>query len=467
MEIPLLPFQVDDVRKMHKFGGRVLNANDMGLGKTVETIAWWQANPYVVPVIILCPAFIKMHWEHEFKRYANVRCDVLEGQTPRRRLPIAPAPVVICNYDILQHQLPYLLKLKAQLIVIDECQNIRAPDRQLGANKQMYNIRTSATQVLCRGVPHVMALGGTGALENRPAEMFAVLNIIRPDKFNSFFTFAARYCGATKKSWGWEYKGATNLDNLHKRLRKCMMIRHRKEDVLDDLPERNRIIIPVETISSKELKNMQDSFRRWVRMHHGEHHRLKGAQRAEALNKLTTILKMCGAVKLKSVTKWIESFLNDTKDKIIIFAWHRSVIRKLSRHFGDMCVRVDGSTPKPLRNSAVKSFNTDKRIRLFICQLKAAGIGWSAKACATTATIEYWWNPAIHKQADDRVFGIARGDKGKPCFNYYFTARGTFEETMCEILQRKQKHIDAILDGGKSSKFNLLDQLIKEIARGK
>src|SRR5690349_239873 len=114
-------FQIKAVRKIDRLAGRCLLAHDMGLGKSFMSLLWASENPEARPVIIVCPASLKWNWEREAVKHLNLRCDVLEGTKPKRGRFAKHAPMTIINYDILGPWLKYLLKIKPQLVILDEC----------------------------------------------------------------------------------------------------------------------------------------------------------------------------------------------------------------------------------------------------------------------------------------------------------------------------------------------------------
>src|SRR6185369_3681410 len=190
------PYQVAGVKAIvKKFKHRALLADDMGLGKTPQalwSLCWLRQklgrNPTVVAI---CPPTIKENWSNESWTYIKRRGEVLEGRKPPKDFVGKRGGFYIINYDILGDVrkrsgtwIKKLKKLKPDIIIIDEVQKIKNPNAA----------RTKATRELCRGVAHIIALGGTGGIENRPAEVFPILNILSPEKFPSFFTFAQRYC---------------------------------------------------------------------------------------------------------------------------------------------------------------------------------------------------------------------------------------------------------------------------------
>lgn len=76
-----------------------------------------------------------------------------------------------------------------------------------------------------------------------------MLSIIRPDIYYKFSEFGERYCDPQKSPWSnaIEYEGSKNAAELHYILKNRFMIRRLKEEVLKDLPAKQRQRIYVET----------------------------------------------------------------------------------------------------------------------------------------------------------------------------------------------------------------------------
>jgi len=112
----------------------------------------------------------------------------------------------------------------------------------------------------------------------------------------------------------------------------------------------------------------------------------------------------------------------------------------------------------------VEQFNDNKKTRIFIGNIIAAGTVISLKA-STLAFIEMNPVPGNHTQAEDRIHGIGRGTK-KNALIYYLVAKGTAESDLCKIIQHKAKVISAIIDGGdKTSELNVYNKLMKLISK--
>lgn len=446
-------YQRDGVKMIDHFDGRSLIADDMGLGKSFQSLLWAHKRQ-IYPLVVVTRAGLKYNWQHEAKVHLGIRAEVLEGSKARRGYNTR-AKIIIINHDILGGWMVALRKLRAKLVILDECQ-----DYKNRKTKRTKNIRK-----LCKNRPYVLCLGGTGGLENRPAELFTVLNLLRPDKFKSFFSFGMRYCNPQKKPWGWEYKGATRLPELHRKLKKYCMIRRRKKDVLKDLPAKSRIVVAMELSAAarQEYQQAVKEFVTWLIKSKKTKRQVKRAMQAKALVQMGYLKRLVAELKLPSVIEWLDNFLIETNEKIIVFAWHKKILRAIYDRYKKYAVYIDGSVSSKKRHIAIKAYNRSKDKRMLVGQMQAAGVGWSAKS-STTAIIELPWKPTDCTQAEDRSHGLSRGVEGSVSTNYYLVARNTMEERLCRLLQDKQRVIDETLDGGDSTDdLDVFNQLMGEL----
>lgn len=435
------------------FEGRALLADEMGLGKSLQALLWAYRNPHVRPIVIVCPATIKINWQRECSMHFGLRAEVLEGRRIPDRGLRTSQQILIINYDILEAWLPTLRSMKPQLIIVDECHYI--------GNRSAK--RTKAVRKLCRKAPHVVFLSGT-PLTNRPAELYPSINIIRPDLYPAFFPFAQRYCKPKLTPWGWDYSGADHMEELHRRLGKQMMIRRLKKDVLKDLPGKQRIVMPMEIVKRKEYEKIERDFIRWLtRISPAKAQR---AKKAQSLTQMSFLRQQAALFKMPSVYEWIDNFLASSDDKLLVFAVHKEIIRLLHERYKSQSTVVTGSVTGRHRQQAFDSFNEDTTTRLLFGNLKAAGVGWSCKSTAVGAFVEMGWTPGAHSQGEDRIHGLGRGVSGRVSTWYYLIARDTIEERMCRIIQAKQRILEAVLDGKlDENDLDIFDQLMKEYKR--
>ncbi len=441
-------FQIKGVRQIHRFKGRALLADSMGLGKTLQSLLYLVRHPEIRPAIVVCPASLKYNWEREAAHHFGIRAEVLEGTKPQKQSIMSTTPpVIIINYDILWPWMEYLKGLNPQAIIGDEIHYISSR----GAK------RTKAMQHLCRGVPHVVFLSGT-PLTNRPVELYPILNILRPDLFSSFYSFAHRFCAPHKAPWGWEFKGATHLKELHRIMSNNLMIRRRKEDVLTELPDKTRSVVPMALSDPVQYERAHNDFLGWLADKSPE--RLYGAARAAALVKGGYLKRLAGQLKLPSVFQWVDDFFKGTDEKLVLFAVHRDIIKQLHDRYKDISTVVDGSITGRKRQKSVDRFQKSKGCRLFIGN-KAAEVGINLTAASTLARCELEWTPGALIQSEDRIHRIGQVNAASI---YYLIGRGTIEETLLKLLQKKQGVLNQTLDGaGKGDEFDLFDLLVQTL----
>lgn len=466
MSIDLYPFQAKGVRKLNHFGGRAGLFDEMGLGKTVQVNAYVQQYLKRNPVLVVCPAGIKWNWQREAARF-GIKAEVAEGRYPPKRWKPGPSvQMVIVNYDIMGGWAFALNDwLDPELVVTDECQALTNPKA----------IRTKATKyVVTSGQDYkrgtisrvsrrrVIATSGS-PLVNRPSELFPILNMIRPDLYNSMFTFGAAYCKPERTPWGtWDYKGAKNLDKLHAELNANLMIRRRLVDVLPDLPPLSREVVVTDIHDRKQYNEARDDFINWLRKINWK--KAESAERAELMVRMGYLKRLAGVLKLPYTMEWIDDHLDFTDDKVIVFAIHKAVTAPLREKYGSRCVVIDGSVTGRKRQVAVDRFNTDSRVRVCVANLKAGSAGWNCTSASTTLHVEMGWTPIDHSQGEKRIVGIERGRKGYPSKAVYLVAYDTIEERLCEMTQEKQQNSDLILDGKVlSGSLDVYSRLAREL----
>ena len=447
------PFQSECLDEIDAFSGRSLIAMPMGSGKTPLTLWWLKRNPQSLPAVVICPASVKYHWQHQALVVLGFRSSVLESRNPSRNGEgLTRSELMIINYDILQYWEEWIRKQKPKTIVIDECQFTQSSK----------SIRTKTVKRLCRGVPNVLALSGT-PLVNRPIELFPTLSILRPKEFRNRWTFGHEFCGPKWTPWGIQFKGANNSKRLHELLASTCMIRRKKEDILKDLPPKMRHVIPVPLRDPKEYQKASEDFLNWLK--EKDPAKAVRASKAQTLVKMGYMLRLAARLKLKYVVEWINQFLHDSDEKLVVFAVHRKMIEALQRRCSGRSVVVDGSVTGRKRRQAIRQFQNDKRTRLLIGNIKAVGTGTDGlqRVCSTAVFAELTWTPGAHVQAEDRIHRIGTTDKARI---FYLVAHSTIEEKLCQIIQDKQEVLSAVLDGeGEGESLSVFDELILQLGK--
>jgi len=440
----LYPFQQLGVAFIERNKGRALIADEMGLGKTIQALAWLQLHLELRPVIIVTPASLKLNWEREtFKWIGNVKMAVLSGTTPY--ILQKDLEIIIINYDILQYWVSELLRLNPQILITDECHYYKSNRAQ----------RTRAVKLLAKRMSHIIALSGTPII-NRPIEAFNALKIIDPYLFPDYWYFVNRYCNAKHTGFGLDVNGASNTRELHQILTSSIMIRRLKRDVLTELPPKTYSFIPIELSNSDEYAKAERDYIAFVLEQKG----LEAARRASnavAFAKTEGLKQLAVKGKLNGVIKWVQEFL-EVEQKLVVFATHRFVIEKLYNKFGEIAARLEGGMTENQKQQAVDTFQKDSKKRLFIGNIQAAGTGITLTASSNVAFIELPWSPGVLVQAEDRCHRIGQRDNVTV---HYLLAKGTIEEKIVNILDKKRIILDSILDGMETQQGSLLKEIME------
>ena len=439
----LMKFQEQGVGFLVEKNGNGLIADEMGLGKTVQAVAYLQAFPKIRPVLIVCPKSAIRTWEREIDECMsdNKQVTVINGKT-QHQLP--PTDIYVINYDIASAWTETLLSMKFELIILDEVHRIKS--RKIA--------RTIAVQSLVKNIKQVIGLTGT-PITNRPFEIYNAISLISPSLFPNFFHFAKRYCNATQTRWGWDFTGASHTQELHEILTSTCMIRRLKKDVLQDLPEKTRTIIPVKIDNMKEYKFAERSFSEWLL-----ETKDKICISAEALTQIEYLKQLSAQGKLADICDWIKDVI-EQGEKLVVMAHHKEIIKELCSWLEKNSikyVKLIGGSSNIERKEAEEKFQIDESVKVFVGSA-AAEEAITLTAASIMAIIELPWTPGSLDQREDRIHRIGQT---KGCNYYYFIAEKTIEEAILKLLDKKRKVISAVLDGKDVDEKSILSELLSE-----
>ena len=354
-------------------------------------------------------------------------------------------------------------------------------------------LRTKAFKRLVKTVPYLVALTGT-PIENRPIEIFNILFALDNNIFPNYFVFTKRYCGAKPGAFGWDVNGASNTGELNRILTDTVMIRRKKKDVLKELPAKQIAKVTLEINNRLDYQKAENEFiqylkdrfqsystdlddqvkkelRQYAKDHEIEiedeelsandlnrikQEKIKGAKNAPMFAKIETLKQLAVQGKLDQIIDWIETFL-ESDEKLVVFAIHRKVIDTLTKHFPE-AVKIDGSVSMSNRQKAVDAFQSNPKVRLLIGNIKAAGVGITLTAASNVAIIQFPWSPGELVQASDRVHRISQT---KQVTIWHLVGKNTIEEKIIDILVKKEKVINEVLDGEFRENESILGELIK------
>jgi len=414
----LYDYQKDGVDFIHDNNGTCLVADAMGLGKTLQAL-WYAKEAELEKVLVVCPASVIYKWRDEVHRWLDWEADVIV--TGKQKL--GNARVRIMSYAIMTSRSAELMDIMFDLIVFDECHAITNPKAKRTNGAQML---TSHKKLFLSGTPML----------NRPIELFPVLNMINPVSFGSYWSFAKRYAAAYQHSMGfWVVDGVSNTDELKKKL-EPYMIRRTKQDVLKELPELQRSIVPVDISNKQEYRKAVIDLKGWLH-EHGK------TNRATALTKINYLRQILGRGKVKVALEMVEEILDaDIQCKLVVYAHHREVVKELVaelRVYGVDTIIGDDSNKK--RADTIKHFQNYAFPRVLVISA-AGGEGIDLYRADSIIFVEQEWNPAKMEQAESRLHRI--GQKNAVT-SYILLARNTIDERIYSLINYKAGLIDELI----------------------
>ena len=421
-------------------------ADDMGLGKTTSTIIA-ALETGAKKILIVCPASLKLNWEREIANYSDRIVYIAEGKKFSTEHDF-----VIVNYDILKNfhdikdkEKSEIMKVNFDLVIMDEAHMISNPQAQ----------RTKIANDIASKSERVWLLSGT-PMTSRPMNYYNLLNLVDSPVAANWMAYAKRYCNGFQFSVGkrkvWNVTGASNLEELRERTQ-THILRRLKEEVLD-LPE--KIITPVYLrLKSKDYEELMGEYFDWYDSRPEESSSL-----TIQFSKLMKVRKVIAQEKINNTIELAENIIEQGK-KVIIFTNFTDTLNIIYNHFGKQAVYLDGSCSKFHRQNSVDEFQTNDKIRVFVGNLKAAGVGITLTSAEAVIMNDLSFVPAEHSQAEDRSHRI--GQKNSTSV-YYPLFENTIEGAIYDILNRKKKIISTVMGDDMMDDASTIEEMLNMIS---
>ena len=440
---PLLSHQIEAVQKLVENKKYIL-ADDMGLGKTTSTIVA-SLESGAKKILIICPASLKINWQREIENYTDRSIYISEGKNFSQEHDF-----VIINYDIIKnfHNVKkksdsQILGANFDLVVVDEAHYIKNGQAQ----------RTKLINDLVKNVDRLWLLTGT-PMTSRPMDYFNLLSLIDSPVAKNWMAYAIRYCSGYQFNAGgrkiWNVTGASNLEELRDRT-SGLTLRRLKQDVLD-LPD--KIITPVYLrLKSKQYEEVMGDYYNWYEKNPDESKSL-----TVQFTKLTQVRQVIAEEKVIQTIELAENIIEQGK-KVIIFCNFTNSLDRIIQHFGKTAVRLDGSMSKPERQNSVDKFQEDDKVKVFVGNIKAAGVGITLTAAEAVIMNDLSFLPSDHSQAEDRAYRY--GQKNNVLV-YYPIFENTIEGIIYDILNKKKQVIATVM-GDVKNDVDLVEEIMKQI----
>lgn len=440
-------YQLEGVRYAldHK---RCIFGDQPGLGKTLQAIctvvkAHKEATRYgdTFPVLVICPAALKVNWQREFKKFAGIDAIILDDHNKadwhrfyelKRPDGESICPVFITNYESLKKF--FVTKVTAtkhitlrsiyfderinlfKCVIIDESHKCKCSKTQ----------QAKYVEGICKGKKWIFELTGTPVVNNN-TDLIQQLKILgRLEDFGGYDRFVSRFCDGPKQS--------SNLRELNCRLWMCGFFRREKQKVLTQLPDKTRQYITCDITNRKEYTDAERNLLGYLRQYkNASDDKLMRAMRGQVMVQIGILKQIAAHGKIKAVSDFIHDII-DGGEKLIMFAFLKDVVAALKKEFPD-AVCVTGSENTAQKQSAVDKFQNDPECKLIILNYRSGGTGLTLTASSRVGFIEFPWTYADCEQAEDRAH---RNGQKNAVNCYYFLGDKTIDEKMYKIIQTKR-----------------------------
>ncbi|MGM0851268.1 MAG: SNF2 helicase associated domain-containing protein [Bacillota bacterium] len=450
----LREYQKDGYRWMKTlafYGLGGILADDMGLGKTIQSISFLvseldEIRTQKLPALIVCPSSLTYNWRSEFRKFApEIQAVILDGHKSERMKKqngLKDVDVIIISYPLLRSDIKWYEKQKFHSVFYDEAQAFKNP------------ITQTARSVKKIEANHRFALTGT-PVENSLEELWSIFHVVFPGLFRGL----KDYSRLTKK-------------DIAKRIRP-FVLRRMKEDVLSELPEKQEIMESAELLPpQKELYAAYLAKLRHDTLKHLDKDTLR-KNRIKILAGLTRLRQICchpglfvegyqgASAKFIQLMEILEESRHSGR-RVLIFSQFTKMLEFIGRELsakGQSFFYLNGSTPSEERVGMCNRFNEGER-DLFLISLKAGGTGLNLTSADTVILYDTWWNPAVEEQAADRAHRMGQKNEVQVI---KLIARGTIEEKMNELQEKKRHLIQEVIDPDEKIVSSLTEDELREI----
>ena len=440
---PPLTHQKEAIQKLVE-NKKFILADDMGLGKTTSTIiAALEAGSK--KVLIICPATLKINWKREIENYSDKSVYIAEGKNFS-----TDSDFVIINYDIIKNfhdpkrkDDSQILLANFDLVIIDEAHYIKNAQAQ----------RTKLINDIVKNVDRLWLLTGT-PMTSRPIDYFNLLSLVDSPVARNWMAYVIRYCEGYQFKAGprkvWNVMGASNLEELRDRT-VGLTLRRLKENVLD-LPD--KIITPVYLrLKSNQYEAVMGEYYDWYDKNPDESKSL-----TVQFSKLTKVRQIIADEKITQTIEIAENIIEQDK-KVIIFCNFTDSLNKITEHFGKTAVKLDGSMSKVERQFSVDQFQENPKVKVFVGNIKAAGVGITLTAAEAVVMNDLSFLPSDHAQAEDRAYRY--GQKNNVLV-YYPIFDNTIEGIIYDILNNKKLVISTVM-GDNQNPADAAEEILQRI----
>lgn len=398
-------------------------ALDPGLGKTAIAATIRRHFPKHFAAYI-CPPFLENTVKNEFKTW----CD--------KNLHTYIFPDTKIHRPSVLEFIKDMTEVRSSILFIDEAHRFKEDTSR--RTEYLFNHIVPLFD-------RVVYLSGT-PMPNRPIELYSILNASASEviDFKTKQEFGVRYCAGFvetlrfgfREKRVWNFKGASNVEELGAKIKERFMLRIRKEEVLPELPPKTEGLI----VLGDKLPLKIAKLEKYVLNNLGEEDLVR--EEVTDSEYLATYRRELGKYKVDDALPVIRDILLETDDCLLIFAIHKEVVALLSEGLKDYKhIIITGDTPAHKRHELVDDFQKNDSIRFVLGNIDACGIGYTMTKASRVLFVEFAYTPGANDQAADRTHRIGQH---KNVLVQYFVFGNSLDMRVLEINLRKKASIQHV-----------------------
>ncbi|XP_010475184.1 PREDICTED: DNA repair protein RAD16 [Camelina sativa] len=185
---------------------------------------------------------------------------------------------------------------------------------------------------------------------------------------------------------------------------------------------------------------------------------LKGFRASSILNRIK-LNDFQTSTKIEALREEIRFMVErDGSAKAIVFSQFTSFLDLINYTLGKCgvsCVQLVGSMTMAARDTAINKFKDDPDCRVFLMSLKAGGVALSLTVASHVFMMDPWWNPAVERQAQDRIHRIGQY---KPIRIVRFIIENTVEERILRLQKKKELVFEGTVGGSQEAIGKLTEE---------
>ena len=473
-DVAVIPYQQVGFRWLSFLAKNNLNgilADEMGLGKTLQSLLVVFSSKHfrTLPTMIVCPKSLVENWKHEILKFFDFPEEkILIHHGPERRKKfdqkVCNSCILISTYETVRLDVEEIRKIEFNYIIADEAQRIKNPRSQ---NSRSLKVLKSKHKIALTGTP----------IENRLLDLWSIFDFLLPGFFGSISDFRKEY----------EIPIVRNDDKNAKEKLKLLV---------DPLKMRRKVEDEVELPALAYHKEICDLSAKQLSLYDKIWQSRESQQILEDVRKgkisptslhvlkiLGDLMKVCShpalveggsrvsdsdSGKMSSLFSKLSVVLSDEENHVLVFVRYKKVFTMVEmwcKKNNFTHEKIWGDTPMSKRTSIIEKFNRGD-IQVLLVGIQVGGVGINLQKANYVFIFDRWWNPAVEQQCVSRAH---RKGQTRSVTSYRFVTKGTIEERLEELHDKKRKLGESVLDGSleginlsKEDVLNLLDNKVRK-----